>query len=84
MEIELKKQVESIVCEVGNISKSSIDHDMPLHEGGLGLDSISIVDLIVMLEKKFEIHFTGDELSTSFKNISTLTKLIQTKLNSDS
>lgn len=43
-----------------NLTPEHIADDMPLFEGGLGLDSIDTLELGIALRKRYNIHF-GDE-----------------------
>ncbi|MCP4702038.1 MAG: acyl carrier protein [Gammaproteobacteria bacterium] len=45
-----------------NIAREEIGDDTPLFEEGLGLDSVTLVELIALVEKKFGINFSDDEL----------------------
>jgi len=63
------------------LSKSEIGDSEPLFEGGLGLDSIVVMELILSIEKRFGMQFDDDELSiASFGNLELLSKMIQTKI----
>lgn len=46
-----------------------------------GLDSTSVVDLVIGLEQKFEITIDEDELDVKlFQNLSTLAEFVEAKL----
>ena len=63
------------------LSKSDIGDSEPLFEGGLGLDSIVVMELILSIEKRFKMQFDDDELSiASFGDLESLSKMIQTKI----
>lgn len=58
--------------EIRNIESTS-----PLLEGGLGLDSIMVVDLIVAAEQQFAFNFAEDDLSLdSFASLEALARVI--------
>jgi len=58
--------------EIRNIEATS-----PLLEGGLGLDSIMVVDLIVATEQQFAFNFAEDDLSLdSFASLEALARVI--------
>jgi acyl carrier protein len=58
--------------EIRNIESTS-----PLLEGGLGLDSIMVVDLIVATEQQFAFNFAEDDLSLdSFASLEALARVI--------
>ena len=64
-----------------NIAYEDIDETISLFEDGLGLDSIAIVDLIVSIEKDFELSIDDQELNVElFKSLTTLAQFIQGKL----
>jgi len=61
-----------------NIQLAEIGPDVPLLEDGLGLDSIAIVELITLIEEKFAVEFSEDELNMeAFANIRTLSQWIE-------
>jgi acyl carrier protein len=65
-----------------NMDIDEIDSEISLYEDGVGLDSISIVNLIVQIEEKFQIEFLeADMNSGTFSSISALAKYIQAKSN---
>ena len=58
---ELKKQIiESLKLE--DVSPADIDPAEPLFGGGLSLDSIDALDLIVMIEKHYGIQIENIEI----------------------
>lgn len=79
--IELKLK-EIIANELDiNVSVDEINSEISLYEDGVGLDSISIVNLIVQIEDKFNIELLENEISTSvFSNIKSLAKFIREKI----
>jgi acyl carrier protein len=63
-----------------NLAPAEIDPDAPLFEGGLGIDSIAIVELIAVAEEHFDLKFADEELVvSSFASIRTFAKLIAAK-----
>lgn len=57
---DLKKQIiEQLNLE--DVQVSDIQDDAPLFGGGLGLDSIDALELIVLLEKHYGIKITNPE-----------------------
>ncbi|MEM9540467.1 MAG: acyl carrier protein [Cyanobacteria bacterium P01_E01_bin.42] len=64
-----------------NLKKDDIDEDASLFEGGLGLDSIVIVELISLIEENFEIEFSDLELNPEyFSNLKVLAEFVSQKL----
>lgn len=59
----------------------SIDPNAPLFEGGLGLDSMMLVDLIAAVEKCFDVELTDDDLRIeTFESLSTLARFVRGRL----
>ena len=64
-----------------NISITDIGDDVSLYDDGLGLDSIAIINLIVLVEKKFDMNFEENEISASlFSNINSLASFVHSKI----
>ncbi len=60
-----------------NVAREDITLDAPLFEAGLGLDSVVLVELIALVEKKFNIKFADDELHPEcFSNLRVLADTI--------
>lgn len=63
------------------ICVSNIDANEPLFNGGLGLDSMAIVDLICAIEDRFDFEFSDSELRPEmFENLQVLSTTIQSRL----
>jgi acyl carrier protein len=63
-----------------NIQLEEIDADAPLFEGGLGLDSIAIMEFITLIEENFGFQFAEDELNMKpFQNLRTLADFVATR-----
>ena len=63
-----------------NLKMESIKTDVPLYEGGIGLDSISIVNLIGLTEERINFRFEDDEISTEiFGSLDALSSFIEKK-----
>jgi acyl carrier protein len=66
-----------------NLKVEEIDENDSLFEGGLGLDSIAIVELISLVEQHFNFQFSDTELTPeSFSNLNVLADFISVKLSS--
>ena len=66
-----------------NLKKEEIDENASLFEGGLGLDSIVIVELISLIEEKFGIEFSDLELNPEyFSSLRVLAEFVWQKLTS--
>lgn len=78
---DLKKQiVESL--NLKHIKPEEIGDDQPLFEGGLGLDSIDALELIVLLQQSYSIKIAnpqdGPQIFKSVKSIAEFIKANQT------
>ena len=83
---ETKQKIKDIIVKDLELSikESDIQDEVSLYDGGIGLDSIAIINLIVELENQFGISFDEAEINAKlFSNINTLAEFIQTKTNSD-
>ncbi|MGI9214069.1 MAG: acyl carrier protein [Methylococcaceae bacterium] len=59
------------------VEAQDIESDSPLLDGGLGLDSIMVVDLIVAVEHHYAFNFAEDDLSLdSFASLDALAGVI--------
>lgn len=79
--MELKDELKNKVIEALNLEDLTavdIEDDAPLFgNGGLGLDSIDALELIVMLEKSYGIKIKDPKAGKDiFKSISTLADYI--------
>ena len=70
--LKIKEQIiEALNLE--EISPADIDDDAPLFGEGLGLDSIDVLELIVLLERSYGIRFANpSEGKPVFKSINTI------------
>ncbi|HNY07646.1 MAG TPA: phosphopantetheine-binding protein [Bacteroidales bacterium] len=82
MEELIAKLKEQIIAELNleDVKPEDINDDSPLFgEGGLGLDSIDALELIVLLEKNYGIKIEDPkEGKTIFYSIRTLAEYITT------
>jgi acyl carrier protein len=79
---DVKEQLKDIIADDldANIDRSEIDGESSLYDDGIGLDSIAIINFIVLIEKKFVISFEEGEISGRlFGNINTLAAFIYDK-----
>lgn len=64
-----------------NLNENELDENLPFFEGGLGIDSIAIVELISLVEENFKIQFTdADLVPDSFSSLRKLAEVITGKL----
>jgi acyl carrier protein len=73
----LKKMiVETLKLE--DISDADIDSDTPLFREGLGLDSLDALELVVAIEKHFNVIIEDENVGRkAFESIRTLATFIQ-------
>lgn len=74
--LELKKDIiESLNLE--DVKPEDIDADEPLFGGGLGLDSIDALELIVLLERKYGIKMKDPNKGKEvFKSVNVMAQFI--------
>lgn len=78
----VKNKLKEIIAKNldANISIGDIDDEASLYEDGIGLDSISIVNLIVQIESNFNFSFEEDEINSDlFRNVNSLADFISAK-----
>lgn len=83
----LVSQLKTLVVEtlrLEDINAADIPDDEPLIGGGLSLDSIDALELVVRLEKEFGIKISSSEESrTALASISSLAAYIRTHAAAD-
>lgn len=83
MNTEIADRLKQIIADQldANITLQEITEDAPLFEGGLGLDSVAIMEFITLIEENFGFQFEEDELNLKpFNNIRSLTDFVAGKL----
>ncbi len=82
--LEIRKLlIESLGLE--GMTPEMIDDDEPLFEGGLGLDSVDALEIVVALEQKYGIRIRGHEVpKESFQNVNNLQQLVENLTKADS
>lgn len=75
------KLTDIIVTDLDvNLTKEEVDPTVTLFEGGLGFDSVVIVELIAIIEDQFGFTFARDELDMEmFTNLQTLASFLHKK-----
>lgn len=83
--VEMTKQVIDIIfgaLNLRHIQKDQVTASTPLTKGGLELDSVDILELIVNFESAFGIKLSESEsYAQHFKTVGTITDFILTKQN---
>lgn len=79
MEQLIEKLKTQIIAQLNleDIKPEDIDSDEPLFVGGLGLDSIDALELIVLLKQQYNIKLNNAEEGPSvFKSVRTMAEYI--------
>jgi acyl carrier protein len=77
------EQLKHIIAEDldVNLSLEDINEESSLFEDGLGLDSVSVMEFITMIEERFKFQFSDAELNIeSFKSLQMLANIVSNKL----
>ncbi|MDP9957018.1 acyl carrier protein [Epilithonimonas hungarica] len=78
---DLKLELKNKIVEVLNLEDVSVDEikdSDPLFGGGLGLDSIDALELIVLLEKEYGIKLSDPKKGKEiFQSIEVMAKFIE-------
>lgn len=72
LELELKQEIIKVL-NLEDMTPDDIETDAPLFGDGLGLDSIDVLEIIVLLEKKYGIKLANPaEGKGIFRSIATI------------
>lgn len=78
---QLKHRLKQMLIErlkFEDMTPEDIDDDEPLFGGGLGLDSIDALEIVVMLETEFGVKVKNETSARdAFRSISTLAQLVR-------
>jgi len=84
MTTDLKRKLKELLIErlkFEDMTPDDIPDDEPLFAGGLGLDSIDALEIVVMLESEFGIKVKNETSAReSFRSIATLADYVGAKL----
>ena len=77
LKIKIKKQlIEHLNLE--DLNQEDIKDDTPLFGNGLGLDSIDALEIIVMLDREFNIKISNPEDGAKiFQSVNTIAEYIE-------
>jgi acyl carrier protein len=61
------------------IAPDEIQDEMPLFDQGLGLDSIDALEIVLELQRSFNVEIADEEVGRQvLRNVSTIVKFIET------
>jgi acyl carrier protein len=73
---DLKGQIE-VQLKLKKIKREDIGDDQPLFGGGLGLDSLDVLELIVLLKQKYKLRVSNPEEGLKvFRSVRTMAEFI--------
>jgi acyl carrier protein len=76
--LELKKLIINTL-KLEEIGPGDIEDDAPLFGDGLGLDSIDALELVVALEKTYNVFIPDSEVGKKvFRSVNTLAQFVKT------
>lgn len=77
----LDRVIRTIVQATGLSPDDALDENTPLIGSGISLDSAGVLELLVGLEKEFQIELNPDELlqAQALKTVGTLASFIDSK-----
>ena len=77
----LAAQVKAAIvrCLRMPITPDEIQDEMPLFDQGLGLDSIDALEIVLELQRSFNVEIADEEVGRQvLRNVSTIVKFIET------
>jgi acyl carrier protein len=83
MATDLRRKLKELLIErlkFEDMTPDDIPDDQPLFAGGLGLDSIDALEIVVMLESEFGIKVKNEgSARDSFRSIATLAEFVESR-----
>lgn len=78
----LQRELVRLIVEalsLRDVDPETIDADTPLFAGGLGLDSVDVLELGVVLDERYGIRIKSDDEGhkAAFQTVGTLTQLVE-------
>ena len=81
---DLRRKLKELLIErlkFEDMSPEDIGDEEPLFQGGLGLDSIDALEIVVMLESEFGIKVKNESAArTYFRSIASLADFVEHRL----
>ena len=78
---EVLAQIKNLIVEslrLEGVDAATIGDDQALFGGGLGLDSVDALELVVAIERRFDIKLEGSDLERSvFASVSSLAEFVE-------
>ena len=82
--MDLKRKLKELLIErlkFDDMTPDDIGDDEPLFAGGLGLDSIDALEIVVMLETEFGIKVKNESAARDyFKSVATLAEFVEARM----
>jgi acyl carrier protein len=82
-DVLLQREVASLIVEALNLDMAAedINPDDPLYGDGLGLDSIDVLEIALVVSKKYglQLRADSDDNHTIFRSLRSLTDYIRTR-----
>src|SRR5438477_12394543 len=82
--MDLRRKLKDLLIDrlkFEDLSADDIGDDEPLFAGGLGLDSIDALEIVVMLESEFGIRVKNETSARDhFKSIATLADFVEQRM----
>jgi acyl carrier protein len=82
--MDLKRKLKELLIErlkFEDMTPDDIGDEEPLFDGGLGLDSIDALEIVVMLESEFGIKVKNESSArTYFRSIASLATFVENKV----
>ena len=77
----LREEIKRLIVErlrLDGVEPSSIEDDQPLFGGGLGLDSVDALELVVGIEQRYGLILQGDDLDRAvFSSVASLAEFVE-------
>ena len=83
-DMDLRRQLKELLIErlkFEDMTPEDIPDDQPLFAGGLGLDSIDALEIVVMLESEFGVKIKNETSAREhFKSVATPADFVEQRL----
>lgn len=76
-DVDIRERIKSEIAEQTEIPKETIDEN--IHLPDLGIDSLQALQLLVMLERTYNISIAEDDLK-QFRTINTIVELVNGRM----